>query len=135
MRGSTLPFASTKTYGLISINLRDKLKFLTLLSLPFSRFLSSLKLIVPFFFFQSGPFSPFLTFLPSFFFSFFFIFPFYFSLFLSFSLFFFSHLVLIQLNSPVAPLPFLLNFHFFSFSLLFHLTFFPLFLHLTHGSI
>ena len=67
----------------------------------------------PFFFCfaQNGPFFTFLYF--SFFLSFFF----YFSL------------------SHVAPLSFLLNFHFFSFSLLFHLTFFPLFFHLTHGSI
>ena len=128
MRGPTLPLARTKTHGSISVDLREKVEFLSLplsfLSLFLAPFLSlkaglSQKLPFPFFC---------LTFLIFFSFLFYFIFPFIF--FLSF----FFHLVLIQPNSPVAPLPFLLNFHFFSFSLLFHLTFFPLFLHLTHDS-
>ena len=71
-------------------------------------------LTVRFFFFKNGPFSPifyFSTFI-FLFFSFFLSFRLFplFSLFLSF-----SHLVLIQPNSPVPPLPFLLNFHFFFF--------------------
>ena len=133
MRGSTLSFAVTKTYGPFSVNLREKLDFLTLLSLSFSCFLSSLTLTVPFFLLPKWPFSPFFTFIPTFFFSFFSFFLFFPFFFLFF--FFFSHLVLIHPNSPISPLPFLLNFNFFSFSLLFQLTFFPLFLHLTHGSI
>ena len=51
MRGPTLPFAPTKTYGLIAVNLREKLEFLSLEIFFFSRTPLCLFLLTFLFFF------------------------------------------------------------------------------------
>ena len=79
MRGPTLPFTSMKTYGPISVNLREKLKLLSLKSFSLSSHLISHTLPSPPFFFSfvcSTSISPFLIFLFSYLISFLIIFLF-----------------------------------------------------------
>ena len=108
-------FCSDKNLCSISINLRDKSEFLTLLSLSFSHFLSSLTLTVRFLFcekwslFLLFDFSFFLFLFFSFLFFLYFLFFPLFSLFLSFFSFFFFFLIWFLSNRT----PLLLHSHFF----------------------
>ena len=114
---STLPFTMTKTYGSISINLREKLEFslyffsLSRVFSPFSRSLSV------FFFCQNDPFSPLFNF-SSFIFLFFSFFSFFldlFSLFLPLIFFFSFGSYPTELPCCSTPIPFKFSFFFFFF--------------------
>ena len=126
MRGSTLPFALIKTYGSISINLREKwnplFNFLFLSLLFVSPFFVSLP---PLFllFFSFPPYPPALPYFVCYPSHLFFIFLFFFSFFIFPFLFFFFTLLTVWIKvgetshhfPPLPPLHFFLDFSLFSF--------------------
>ena len=119
MRGPTLPFAPTKTYSPISVDLREK-QFFSFLSLSFLLFSLS-----------ASPPPPFLYFLHLF--DFFFLFDFFplFSLFLSFFLAFPSHTRMVPKVGNFLPTSSFATCHYHIFLIFFISFYFP---HVTHGS-